>query len=181
MKWVLRIGGAAIGVVLLAVIILLEANSGPDAGLMRTSIEIHRPPSAVWPWLYQPDKLKGWVSWLKEVQRESAQPPAPGQKDVWVMSDENNNGALMRINNTVETADPNRTLAVRLEAAKEFRGTASYKLTPTQDGGTILESEGRYEFADPFARLMTPLVLWQAKKKMNGDLEHLRALVEAAP
>lgn len=47
------------------------------------------------------------------------------------------------------------------------------------DGGTELTSEGRYDFDSGFAKLMLPLIMWQAQKKQEIDLEHWRKLVEA--
>jgi hypothetical protein len=52
-------------------------------------------------------------------------------------------------------------------------------LTDLGNGQTRLESDARYRFDNWFARLMTPVVLVVAEKKMKGDLEHLKALAES--
>ena len=46
------------------------------------------------------------------------------------------------------------------------------------DGSTRMESDSRYRFDNAMVRFMTPLVMWQAKKKMQGDMEQLRQHVE---
>ena len=51
-------------------------------------------------------------------------------------------------------------------------------LTEQPDGSTKVDSDSRYFLEDKFARFMTPLVCWQAKKKMVSDLDHLRTLLE---
>jgi hypothetical protein len=64
-------------------------------------------------------------------------------------------------------------------AAEGFKGHVVYTLTPLPDGSTQLIEDSRYDFDNGFARFMTPLICWQAKKKMIDDQAHLRALVEA--
>lgn len=56
---------------------------------------------------------------------------------------------------------------------------SAYLLTPLGDGSTRLETDGTFEFTNGFVKLMTPLILWQARKKAAMDLEHLRSLVES--
>lgn len=180
MKWIARILGLILVLIPAAVTCLAVLSSRPDANLMQTSITIHQTPAAIWPWLYEPDKLKAWVSWLKEVRSDSPGPPAPGRKAVWVMTDENNGGALMEIDSVVESVEPDRSLAVSLSAAQAFRGNASYKLSPNPDGSTLLESTGRYEFDNSFARILMPMIIFRAKEKAMGDMQKLKTLVEAA-
>ena len=54
-----------------------------------------------------------------------------------------------------------------------------YMLTPLPDGSTRLDSDSRYVFEGAFARFMSPLIYWQAKKKMVADFEQLRARLES--
>ncbi len=180
MKWVLIILGVFVGIIVIAVATLAVLSSRDDANHMRNSVVIHEKPEAIWPWLYEPDKLKTWVSWLVEVRRESNGEPAQGTRSVWVMEDRNNNNARMEIASEVERVESQRLLAVNLSVAGAFRGKASYTLTPLADGSTRVECEGRYDFDNRFARLMTPLIMSQAGKKMTADLDHLRSNVEAS-
>ena len=177
MKWIGIIVGVFVAVLVVAILVLAVLSSRRDAGRLQASIVIRQKPEAVWPWLYEPDKLKTWVSSLVEVRRDSSGPPANGGHDVWVMQDRNNKNAGMEINSVVEAAEQNRRLAVRL-SARGFHGSAAYTLTDVGDGTTRVDLDSRYEFENRFVRLMTPLVLWQAGKKMATDFERLRASAE---
>jgi uncharacterized protein YndB with AHSA1/START domain len=179
MKWV-KIGVVSIlGLILLATAALAIAGMGADANRMTASAVFKAKPAAVWLWLYKPERVKQWVSWLVEIREEAAGEPVPGGKAVWVMEDRNNNNARMEITGTVESVEPLRKLAISMTAPEGFHGTNTYTLTEQPDGSTRLDSDSRFVFEDRFARFMTPLVLWQAKKKMLSDLDHLRALIEA--
>jgi uncharacterized protein YndB with AHSA1/START domain len=178
MKWLKLILVVLALIILVPVVLLALLNTREDANRLHSSIVIHQPASTVWPWLYEGDKLKSWVSWLKEVQRDGEAPPVVGGKAVWVMSDEGNGGQLMRIVSTVESVEPERRLVLRLSAPEGFRGTTTYLLSSVEGGGSRLESDGRFEFGGGFAKLMTPLIIWEASKKSETDLEHLRSLLE---
>src|SRR5262245_10099321 len=179
MKWVKISLGSILGLILLACGGLAIAGMGRDSNRIYTSVVIHAKPEAVWPWLAKPDKVKQWVSWLVEIRQDTQGEPAPGQRSVWVREDRNNGNQRMPMIGTVESVEPHRRLAVSIKAEEAFQGTAVYILTDLGDGSTKLESDSRYTFDDGFARFMTPVVCWQAKKKMIGDLEHMRQLVEA--
>jgi uncharacterized protein YndB with AHSA1/START domain len=179
MKWIKIVLGSVFGLIILAAAALAIAGMGADSNRSVTSIVIRQKPDAIWPWLYKSDKVKQWVSWLVEVHEEGPGEPKPGGKHVWVMEDRNNNNMRMQITGTVDSVEPYRKLAVSLDCVEGFRGTNVYTLTEQPDGSTRLDSDSRYTFDNGFARFMTPLVLWQAKKKMMGDLDHLRAILEA--
>src|SRR5436190_6831101 len=180
MKWIKIVLGSVLGLILLATAALAVAGMGADSNRMVTSIVIRQKPAAIWPWLYKPDKVKQWVSWLVEVHEEGVGEPMPGRKAVWVMEDRNNNNARMQITGVVDSVEPNRKLAISISAAELFHGTNVYTLTEQPDGSTLLESDSRYNRNNGFAKFMMPLVIWQARKKMLGDLDHLRTLVEAS-
>jgi hypothetical protein len=181
MKWIGIILGGIAALIVLTLAGLAIASSRPDANRLQSSIVIRQPPAAIWPYLYEPDKVKRWVSWLVEVRRDKPGSPAAGDKAVWVMEDRNNGNMRMDINSTVSKADANRLLAVDLSSPGAFRGKASYMLTDLGNGATRVDLDSRYEFDNAFARLMMPLVAWQAGKKMKSDLEQLRAALEGAP
>jgi len=179
MKWIKIVLGSLLGLIILATAALAVAGMGADSNRMVTSIVIKQKPAAIWPWLYKSDKVKQWVSWLVEVHEEREGEPTPGGKAVWVMEDRNNNNARMQITGVVDSVEPNRKLATSISAPEGFHGTAVYTLTELPDGSTRLDSDSRYILDNGFARFMMPLVIWQARKKMLGDLDHLRTLVEA--
>ena len=59
-----------------------------------------------------------------------------------------------------------------------FSGDSRYVLEDLGNGHTRLSNTGQYRFGNWFARLMTPLVMSQAGKKMKEDLERLKVLAE---
>lgn len=180
MKWLLYIAGGIAGVLVAGVLVLLVLGMRPDVNRLQTSTIIHRPPDQVWPYLYESDKLKAWVTWLKAVQREPGQPQI-GHTQVWTMEDMNNGGAQMKIKSTIDAAEPNRRLAVNLSVPGAFSGHAEYRLTDLGGGATKLECDSRYHFDNGMATLMMPLVISEARKKSVSDLERLRTAVESVP
>jgi len=53
------------GIILLATAALAIAGSGADANRLQCSMVIRQKPAALWPWLYEADKVKqcerGWL------------------------------------------------------------------------------------------------------------------------
>jgi uncharacterized protein YndB with AHSA1/START domain len=178
MKWILIVLGSLFGLLLLCVAVLAAMGASKDANRMTTSVVIHRKPEAVWPWLYKSDKVKQWVTWLVDIREDGEGEPAVGQKAVWVMEDRNNGNARMEITGTVAAVDPGRHIEIDMSAPEGFHGHTAYTLTALADGSTRLDTDSRFVFDNAFARLMTPMVMWQAKKKLVDDQNHLRALVE---
>ena len=177
-KWILIVLGSLVGLLVLCLGVLLAMGASQDANRMTTSIVIHQKPEAVWPWLYKPDKVKQWVGWLIEIREEGSGEPMVGGKAIWVMEDRNNGNARMEITGTVKAIDPGRRLEIDMTAPEGFHGSTVYTLTALADGSTRLDTDSRFTFDNAFARLMTPLVMWQAKKKLVDDQGHMRSLAE---
>jgi hypothetical protein len=177
MKWVLRIFAVLVGLLVVCVVVLLGMGMRADAGRMQSAAVIKSSPGKLWPWLYEPDKVKTWVSWLKDVQSDPGF-PVTGAKTVWTMEDANNGGAQMKIYATAEAVEANRRLTLKLSTPGAFHGTATYMLSDLGGGATKLETDSRYEFEGWFPRLMTPLIIASARSKFAGDINRLRASVE---
>jgi hypothetical protein len=62
MKWLWRALISLVVLLVAGVLTLLAMGGGADANRLQASITIQRPPAVVWPWLYEPDKVKTWVS-----------------------------------------------------------------------------------------------------------------------
>jgi uncharacterized protein YndB with AHSA1/START domain len=179
MKWILRIGGGLLGVILLAVIVLLVMGSRSTAGSVQTSVEINASPEQVWPWLHEHDKVKQWVSWLVEVRPVGPVTSPVGSKEVWVMRDENNGGKLMEITGTCTEYVPHTRLGVAVSTPGMFDGNQAYRLIPLDGSRTRLEVTGHYTFHMWWAKLLEPLITPSAKKKLDGDLARLQTLAAA--
>jgi uncharacterized protein YndB with AHSA1/START domain len=173
MKWVIRILGGLAGLLLLGVVVLFAMSHRATAGKMENSIELNAPPERVWAWVTEPDKLTQWVSWLVEVR-------GPRQQCVWVMRDENNGGRLMEIHSTVVEDTPPHRFRARLSAAEGFDGDATYEISDLGSGRTRLDIQAAYTFSHWFARLMEPVIMPSAGKKMVGDLARRKSKVEGA-
>lgn len=175
MKWIVRVLLGVIALLLLAAGALAALGMRSDAGVERASIEIARPPDAVWPWLVEGAKQKQWISWLVEV-RESG----PG-KLVLVMVDPNNGNAREEIPEEVTEQDRPRKESVHIAMPGSFEGDASYILTDLGGARTRVETIGRYHYMEWMARLMEPLITRESAKKAAMDFAKLKMLVEAAP
>ncbi len=177
MKWVLRIAGGFLVVLVLATAVLFLLGHRADAGRMHTSAELSGSPDQIWPWLNDGEKLKQWVSWLVEV-RGSESGSGVGARRVWVMKDANNGGMLLEIERVCSQYTPPTRLTLQLSVGGEFDGQQDYRLTDLGNGKTRLEVESQYRFASPFARLMEPLITASAEKKMVADITRLKSLVD---
>jgi uncharacterized protein YndB with AHSA1/START domain len=181
MKWIKIVLGVLLSLIIVAaaVLAILGARNGADE--LRTSVDIDRPPSAVWPWITEPDKQMKWVSWLVEIRPVGEKREGVGTKSLWVMEDKNNGGKLMEIAGEVTAAEKDKYVAVKLDSAGAFDGTGSYTLIDLGNGRTRMESFGKYHFQNAFARLLIPVIMPSASKKMKTDLATLKRMVEAEP
>src|SRR3954464_2401589 len=150
MTWILRILGALLCIIVLAVVVLAILGMGQGADEMRASIDIARAPSAVWPWITEPEKQLKWVSWLVEIRPVGEKKEGVGMRSVWVMEDKNNGGRFMEINGELTAAEKDKRVAVKLESPGAFDGTASYTLTDLGNGRTRMDSFGKYHFQTAF-------------------------------
>ncbi len=181
MKW-LRYGALSLaGLILLAFLILFVLSSQKDASTLRASVEIARTPQQLAPWLEDPEKIKQWVSWLKEIRRLTPPPHGVGTKEVWVMEDRNNNNQTMELKCEVIAFEPLRRAKVRITAAEGFTGISEFITTDLGNGHTRFDQIGEYTFDSAFVRLMTPIVMRSAAAKALADMQTLKAKVEAAP
>lgn len=180
MKWLMRIGGALVGLIVLAGIVLTVLGRKEGATQVKLSVEIDRPPAMVFRWLTEPDRLKQWISWLVEVKVITETPNIVGSKEVMVMNDPNMSEPVQM--EVVTTAyEQDRHVAVAISMPMGFSGTVDYRLTPRGEGKTLLEYDSRYDFQHWFARLMAPVVMPSARAKLDADFATLKRLAEAEP
>jgi uncharacterized protein YndB with AHSA1/START domain len=145
------------------------------------STEIRASPDTVWAWLQDPARQAQWVGWLREVRIENMA-GGVGARRLWVMEDRNNGNRLMEVEVTFTEYDPPRLLAVSTAESKGlFSGTQTYRLIDLDNGATRLEMEGRYKFPGMLARMLSPLIVGEVRKKNVADLARLKNLAEGAP
>lgn len=181
LKWILRIGIALLAVLVVSVAGLWFASNRHDAGRMRGSVEIARPPEEIWPWMTRPDRLTQWVGWLDTVETDSTTPAEGiGHRETWVMNDPRMKRRL-RLPGTITLWEPPRELGIHVELPGMGDGDVLYKLQDLGNGRTRVEQDGRFRYADRFVRLMEPMLTPDAMRKMVADLNRLRQQVEAMP
>lgn len=177
MKWVWRIGGGFLALLLLCAVAIFAMGRRSEAGHLHASIEINGSPEQVWPWINESDKLTQWVSWLVEVRGPDGKTAGVGAKRVLVMKDENNGGMLMEIQGATTEYAPPRRLTLQLSTPGAFDGLESYELSDLGNGRTRVDIDGRYRYTQWFASFMEPLITPAAKKKLDGDLARLKSLI----
>ncbi len=181
MKWVVRIVGALAALLLVCVLGLWIASNRRDAGRMRVSIEIARPPEEIWPWMTEPDRLTQWVGWLDVVEPDSTTPmEGIGHREVWVMNDPRMKQKLL-VPGTITLWEPPRQMGVHLEVPEMFVGDVLYSLSDLGNGRTRVEQDGRIRYLKRFATLLEPMVTPEAMRKLFDDMKRLRTKVEATP
>jgi len=180
-KWTLRIGASLLVLGAIFVIGLWVASNRSDAGRMRGSIEIARPPEEIWPWMTEPDRLTQWVGWLAEVVPDSSTPASGiGHRETWVLDDPRLNRRV-RVPGTITLWEPPTQMGVHVELPGMGVGDVFYKLTDLGNGRTRLEQDGRIRYQGRFVKLMEPMITPEAMRKMLADMNRLREKVEAQP
>ncbi len=179
MRWILIILGSIVGLILLCVVVLFFMSKRPEMKTMTGSLVIDRPAAEVWTWITEPAQLVQWVSWLTEVKTITPGEKGVGHQVVWVMDDPNMN-EMMEIPGTVTMWDPPKQLGLHIDM-KEF-GTGEYTYTLSElDGRTTITQSGTFDYTHPVWSIMVPLIMPEARKKMDSDLAKLKQVAEAAP
>lgn len=174
MRWVWRVLIGLFAILVLGLGTLWGLSFRHDAGVLRASVEIAKPPAAVWPWITEGEKLKQWVGWLVEVREVGP------HHDVWVMEDRNNGNQRVEIEGISTLEDPPHRLEAHTKAAGAFESDEAFLLTDL-GGRTRLEMVSRDTYTQWFARLMEPLISHEASVKMVDDLARLKSKIEAQP
>ena len=180
MKWLLYALASVGRLVLICVIVLLLLGGYRGESRLVASIDIARPPSAVFPWLSQPDKLKSWVGWLVDIRDLTPNQTGVGARQVWVMEDRNNNNQRMDIASEITRADPDRVLEAKVSAAEGFTGDVRYELEAMDANKTKLTYRATYKFEHWLAKLLEPVISRSAQHKLEEDLQRLKQQVEAS-
>ena len=181
MKAAIRIGGAILGLLLIAVAGLWIASNRRDAGRMRASVEIERAPEEIWPWVTEPEQLTQWVKWLREVRPDTTSPAEGiGHRETRVIDDPRTKEPKLEAGN-VTLWEPPDQMGIHVEVPDEYQGDILYTLTDLGNGRTRVEQDGRFTFDKRFASLLEPLMTPGAMRKMFDDMKRLKEKVEAVP
>jgi hypothetical protein len=138
---------------------------------MSHSVEIVRPPEEVFPWLLEEDKVPQWTSDLERY--EVLSPLGPGARRArQVLS----LAGGLTLDLEITEYDPPRGAATRFETngVKLF---STYSLS-ANGSGTRLTQTLDAKAGGLTARMLIPVVQGRLEKKLNADLDRLRALLE---
>lgn len=181
MKWVVRILGTIVALLLLAVLGLFIASNRRDAGRLRGNVEIDRPLETVWTWLNDPAKVTQWVGYLEAIEPDTTTvAEGIGHREWWVVNDPHM-GEKMRIPGEITVWDPPNRIGVHIDMPGTMQGDVLYTLTALPNGRTRFEQDGRFRYPSQIATLMEPLVTPDAMKKLVDDMQRLKHKVEAEP
>jgi uncharacterized protein YndB with AHSA1/START domain len=138
------------------------------------SVEIDRPPGAVFPYLVVSDKRQRWMQMLAESEQVDDGEPALGTRfaDVFDAA-----GRRLDLDSEIVEWEPHRRLATRIRA-KDFESTARQSLEDL-GGRTRLTTTIETDYTSRRARLMARVVTHHAQKQLESDLSRLKELVEA--
>jgi len=173
MKWAIRAGLALVALAAILVGGLYVASRRSSAGWNEVNIVINRPPEKVFPWLTEPEKLTSWIGGL--VQSE---PLTEGGLEVGARSREHVafEGQKLTMETLITSLEVNRYMGVKIDGP-DFVVDALYELSP-RGGGTLLRYTSKTSFERFAMSLMEPLITPSMQKKLEEDLERLRALAE---
>lgn len=174
MGWAKQVVLVFMAIVLLLAAGLWAAGMRSGAGTNKIVVEINKPPSDVFPWILEPEKLKQWTTGLTEMTRLTPGPVAVGTKSrgVVVM------GSVTTVMNAEITAlEPNRLLAAHSDA-ELFSEEIRYELSG-QNGKTRLEFSAVTSYKHWFAKLLEPVITLAAQKELVEDIAKLKALIQS--
>jgi uncharacterized protein YndB with AHSA1/START domain len=138
------------------------------------SVEIGAPAEQVFPYLSEPELMRQWVGGLVDF-RPLDDGPALGSRAIQVV---HLAGKDWELESEITRYEPPRALEARLVAPNAFESLAAYRLEET-DGRTRVTTTMESEYRSRTARLLGGVVTRQAQRKLVGDLERLKQLVES--
>jgi uncharacterized protein YndB with AHSA1/START domain len=183
MKWVQRILGGLVGLCVLAIAGLWLAGLRPGHGRLVAEVVIDRPPTQVFRWLTEDERVKKWIAGLEEVRPISA--PADesevGKKFHMV---EVYKGERVEMEMVVTKFENDRALSILVTSVGDpttgFAETGDYTLAE-QASKTRLRFDVQAKYFGFLPRLLEPMITPEANAKLQEDFRRLKALVEAEP
>ncbi|HUK51653.1 MAG TPA: SRPBCC family protein [Candidatus Binatia bacterium] len=181
MKWLWRILGGTVVVVVVCIAGLWLAGMRSGHGHNAGSVVINRPAAQVWRYLSDDELTKKWLPSLSEIRHLTPGVTGAGEK---LLLKESYKGQVVEMMMTMTRVEPPRRMEFTLEGLGDpsngFMEKAQYVLEE-KDGKTQVTLSGDTEYYGRFVRLMEPLITPAADKKLGEDLLRLKSIVEAEP
>ena len=138
----------------------------------RHSVTVPRPPEAVFPWLFEADKVPQWTSRLEAYELLGDGAIGSGSRIRQVLTVK---GQSLEVVMEITSYDPPQAAATQF-SLQGVDVASSYELTP--DGsGTLLTQTLDGEASGFKARMLLPVVKPHLEGKLQEDLERLRELL----
>jgi uncharacterized protein YndB with AHSA1/START domain len=176
MKWQRIALYAAVVLGILGLLIGIAASRSTGIATYTASVTIARPPAVVFPWLYEPAKRKQWFGGLQETSLKGPAAPAVGTQIIDVVEQDGERSEMVI---EVTAMEPDRRLDIKM-ANEIFEMSGRYDLK-AQDGGTVLQFQGESTFKTWLSRLLAGTIQASAQRKLDQDMQKLKAAVEKTP
>jgi uncharacterized protein YndB with AHSA1/START domain len=180
-KWFIRISLALLLLLLVGTLGLLLAGRREGAGLNQATVEIARPAAQVWRHMEDPALSRKWMSGIIEMTPLTEGGLRVGARERLVIAVDADERMVMESEFT-RIEKPHRlelTIQSGADADVTFIEHVIYTLDE-QDGRTKVAFTGRTEYSG-LAALFEPIITPTAQAKLEGDLQALKASVEAEP
>lgn len=163
---------AALSMVVAAIVILSYKGSNSSA-----TITIDAPAHEVFPWLTEPNKVGLWIGGFVK-----SEPITEGGTRVGARSRETfrQGSKVFSMETEVVELKPSERLVVKITMRDpwDFDATAEYTLTESGDRTTLKLVQETY-MNTALLKLFSPVINAQGRKKLEEDLQTLKAAVES--
>jgi uncharacterized protein YndB with AHSA1/START domain len=140
------------------------------------AVEIERPPDAVFPWLYLPDRRLRWMQVLVRAEQVDDGEVGLGTRFRDAFEER---GHRFDLDTEIVEWEPGRQLATSIRS-NGFTSTARQSLEDL-GGRTRLTTTLETEYTSRLAKLMAGVVTSHAQKQLERDMTLLKELVESEP
>ncbi len=137
------------------------------------AVEIERSADAVFAHLAAPEKRLRWMGALVESEQLTEGTPQLGTRFRDVFED---HGQRVELGAEIVEWEPNARLAIRLRS-RLFEATVRQRLEE-HDGRTRLTTVIETDYQSLAARLVAGAITRHAQRRLEGDLERLKGIVE---
>jgi len=183
MKWLVRILGGLVALVILCIAGLWLMGLRPGHGHAVEEIVIDRSAPQVFLWLTDDDRVKKWIGGLTEIRQISG--PADGSEvGKKFRLTEYYNGQRVDMEMDITKFEKDHALSILVSSVGDpgngFTETGDYTLSE-ENGKTRLHFEVQTKYSGFVLRLLEPMITPKAKEKLDEDYRRLKELAEAEP
>jgi uncharacterized protein YndB with AHSA1/START domain len=181
-KWIVRILGGLVALLVLCVVGFWLATIRPGHGRVVAEIVIDRSAPQVFLWLTDDNRVKRWIGGLTEIWPVAA--PAGGEVGKKFHLVEYYNAQRVEMDMEVTKFEKDRALSIFVSSTGDpnngFTETGDYTLSE-QNGKTRLRFEVQTKYSGFVLRMLEPMITPKAQEKLQEDFRRMKELAEAEP